>query len=149
MVMYEGRFYSPADRTVGAATGRLGSRSSRDGGASAGGGWAAQKGRAQATASPPATRGASADARQRSMPGVRRQPEDTIRGKPPDERCTARQQHARPLLDDLERWLHATLATLSRKSDTAAAILYSLKLLPALTRYCDDGRIEIDNAAAE
>lgn len=58
-------------------------------------------------------------------------------------------QHARPPLDDLERWLHATLATLSRKSDTAAAILYSLKLWPALTRYCDDGRIEIDNSAAE
>jgi transposase len=75
--------------------------------------------------------------------------EDSIRGKPPDERCTARQQHAKPLLDDLERWLHATLTTLSRKSDTAAAILYSLKLWPALTRYCDDGRIEIDNSAAE
>ena len=66
--------------------------------------------------------------------------EEAIRGKPPD---------ARPLLDDLERWLHATLATLSRKSDTAAAILYALKLWPALIRYADDGRIEIDNSAAE
>lgn len=44
--------------------------------------------------------------------------------------------------------LHATLATLSRKPDTAA-ILYALKLWPALTRYADDGRIEIDNSAAE
>lgn len=73
--------------------------------------------------------------------------EEGMRGKPPDERRTARQQHAKPLLDDLERWLYGTLATLSRKSDTAAAILYSLKLWPALTRYCDDGRIEIDNSA--
>ena len=32
--------------------------------------------------------------------------EDGIRCKPPDERRSARQQHARPLLDDLERWLH-------------------------------------------
>jgi transposase len=40
------------------------------------------------------------------------------------------------------------LATLSRKSDTAAAILYALKLWPALTRYGEDGRIEIDNSAA-
>jgi transposase len=75
--------------------------------------------------------------------------EESIRGKPPDERRTARQLQAKPLLDDLERWLHATLATLSRKSDTAAAILYALKLWPALTRYADDGRIEIDNSAAE
>jgi len=75
--------------------------------------------------------------------------EENIRGKPPDERCAARQLQAKPLLDDLERWLHATLSTLSRKSDTAAAILYALKLWPALTRYADDGRIEIDNSAAE
>lgn len=72
--------------------------------------------------------------------------EDSIRGKPPDEWCTTRRRHPRPLLNDLERWLHATL---SRKSDTAAAIIYSLKLWPAQTRYCDDGRIEIDNSAAE
>jgi len=75
--------------------------------------------------------------------------EEAIRGKPPDERRAERQARARPLLDDLERWLQATLATLSRKSDTAAAILYALKLWPALTRYADDGRIEIDNSAAE
>ena len=75
--------------------------------------------------------------------------EESIRGKPLDERRTARQQQAKPLLEDMERWLHATLATLSRKSDTAAAILYALKLWPALTGYADDGRIEIDNSAAE
>ena len=61
----------------------------------------------------------------------------------------ARQARARPLLDVLERWLRTTLDTLSRKSDTAAAILYALKLWPALLRYCDDGAIEIDNSAAE
>ena len=47
-----------------------------------------------------------------------------IRGKPPDERRQIRQGHSRPLVDDLERWLHATLETLSRKSDTTAVILY-------------------------
>ena len=46
---------------------------------------------------------------------------------------------AKPLLDDLERWLHTTLAALSRKSDTAAAIQYALPLWPALTRYAEDG----------
>lgn len=75
--------------------------------------------------------------------------EEAIRGKPPDERFAARQAQAQPLLDDLERWLNGKLATLSRKSDTAAAILYALKLWPALIRYAADGRIEIDNSAAE
>jgi hypothetical protein len=49
----------------------------------------------------------------------------------------------------LERCLHATLSRLSHKFDTAAAILYALKLGPAPTRYVDDGRIEIDNSAAD
>jgi hypothetical protein len=46
-------------------------------------------------------------------------------------------------------WLKASLATLSRKSDTAAAIHYALSLWDAMVRYLDDGRIEIDNSAAE
>jgi transposase len=75
--------------------------------------------------------------------------EADIRGKPPDERRQIRQARSRPLLDELERWLRTTLDTLSRKSDTAAAILYALKLWPALLAYCDDGAIEIDNSAAE
>jgi len=75
--------------------------------------------------------------------------EADIRGKPPDERRQVRQARSRPLLDDLERWLRATLDTLSRMSDTAAAILYALTLWPALLRYCNDGAIEIDNSAAE
>jgi Transposase IS66 family len=37
---------------------------------------------------------------------------------------------------------------LSRKSDTTAAIRYGLALWEALTRYCDDGRLGIDNNAA-
>lgn len=51
------------------------------------------------------------------------------------------------LVDDLERWLRATLDTLSRRSDTAPAILYAHQLWPALLRYCDDAAIEIDNSA--
>jgi hypothetical protein len=46
-------------------------------------------------------------------------------------------------------WLEATLAKLSRKSDTAAAIRYALSRWPALTRFVDDGHLEIDNNAAE
>ena len=75
--------------------------------------------------------------------------EAEIRGKPPHERQQVRQQRSRPLLDDFGSWLRATLDKLSRKSDTAAAILYALNLWPALLRYCDNGIIEIDNSAAE
>ncbi|WP_267877650.1 IS66 family transposase [Massilia frigida] len=75
--------------------------------------------------------------------------EESIRGKQPDERRAARQPQAKALLDNPERWLHIIPGTLSRQFDTAAAILYTLKLWPTLIRYADDGRIEIDNPAAE
>lgn len=71
------------------------------------------------------------------------------RGKPPDELRQARQAHARPLLDELERWLRTTLDTFSRKSDTVAAILSAIKLWSALLRYCYDGTIETNNSAVE
>ena len=75
--------------------------------------------------------------------------EDEIRGKPADLRLTIRQARATPLLDDLRKWMEKTLRSLSRKSETAAAIRYSLSRWRALTRYTGDGRLEIDNSAAE
>ena len=75
--------------------------------------------------------------------------EDEIRGKPPEQRCDVRQAKSLPLIDDFELWMRATLPKLSRKSDTTAAIMYSLNLWPALKLYCSDGNIEIDNSAAE
>jgi transposase len=75
--------------------------------------------------------------------------EELTRGKPPDERRAYRQEHARPLLDQLHAWLTATLETLSRKSDTSRAILYALNRWKAFTRYCDDGQLEIDNLPVE
>ncbi len=59
------------------------------------------------------------------------------------------QTHLAHFTGILHAWLTQILATVSRKSDTASAILYALTLWPALTRYGDDGRIEIDNSAAE
>ena len=41
------------------------------------------------------------------------------------------------------------MVRLSTKSDTTAAILYALNRWAALTRYGDDGALEIDNSAAE
>ena len=75
--------------------------------------------------------------------------EEAIRGRPPDERREVRQTRSRPLLDSLQAWLETTLPKLSRRSDTAVAVRYALGVWKALSRYCDDGRIEIDNSTAE
>ncbi len=75
--------------------------------------------------------------------------EETIRGKPPDERRSVRQARAGPLLDEIKNWLEATLAKISSKSALATAIRYALKRWDALMRYREDGKIEIDNNAAE
>ena len=75
--------------------------------------------------------------------------EREVRGKPADLRCQIRQARAGPLVDELHRWLNKTVAGLSHKSDTAAAIRYALSRWRALTRYLDDGQIEMDNSAAE
>jgi transposase len=75
--------------------------------------------------------------------------EETIRGKPPDERRAVRQAQSKPLLDFLRQWFEATLSKLSRKSETTVAIRYALSRWDALTRYIEDGHIEIDNNAAE
>src|SRR5487761_2532935 len=75
--------------------------------------------------------------------------EREIRGSAPAQRAWVRQQRAGPLLEALHAWLSATLQTVSAKSDLAGAIRYSLARWNALTRYRDDGRIEIDNNSAE
>ena len=72
-----------------------------------------------------------------------------IRRKPAHERLRVRQEKAKPLLDSLEVWLRTKLQTLSRKSETAKAINYCLNQWDALSLYCGDGMVEIDNNVAE
>ena len=75
--------------------------------------------------------------------------EREIRGQPPNDRSAARRARSAPVLEDLHAWLRATHASLSVKSPLAGAIQYTLARWTALTRYVGDGRIEIDNNAAE
>ena len=75
--------------------------------------------------------------------------EETIRRKPPDERRRVRQDEARPRLDALRAWTEATLSRLSAKTEVAKAMRYALSRWTALSRYVDDGTLEIDNNAAE
>jgi transposase len=71
--------------------------------------------------------------------------EQEIRGRSPAERKEVRQARSRPLLEAMQAWLKATLQKLSQKSDVAVAIRYALERRSALLRYCEDGRVEMDN----
>jgi transposase len=75
--------------------------------------------------------------------------EAEIRGQRPDVRREQRKARAGPLLNDMRSWLTNLLGRVSAKSELAQAIGYSLTRWTALTRYVEDGRIEIDNNAAE
>ena len=66
-----------------------------------------------------------------------------------DERWRWRQQHAKPVIDDLKRWLDTTRPQVLGASGTLTAIDYTLKRWAALTRYLDDGRFPIDNNPIE
>jgi hypothetical protein len=75
--------------------------------------------------------------------------EKEVRGSPPEIRLAIRQARARPVMEHLRAWFDATLQTLSAKSDMAGAIRYAISRWTALTRYLDDGAVEIDNNATE
>lgn len=75
--------------------------------------------------------------------------EAEVRGQLPDHRRQVREARAGPLLADFHVWMSETLRKISQKSALADAMRYALTRWPALTRYVSDGRIEIDNNAAE
>ena len=75
--------------------------------------------------------------------------EKEIRGLSADERRAVRQVKSRPILDDLEPWLRTKLALISKKTKLAQAIRYALSRWNGLTRFLDDGRIEIDSNVVE
>jgi transposase len=75
--------------------------------------------------------------------------EREIRGQPASVRAQVRRERAAPRLVELRAWLTEIHASLSVKSPLAGAIQYTLTLWAALTRFVDDGRIEIDNNTAE
>ena len=75
--------------------------------------------------------------------------EDTVRSKPPDEGRRSRQDRTIPLLAELKAWLEASLPKLPAKSDLARAMRYTVGRWAALSRYTDDGWLDIDSNAAE
>ena len=72
-----------------------------------------------------------------------------VRGRSPEERRAARQRYAVPLLNALHAWMIETLSGLDSSSKLVEAFNYSLRRWTELCRYTEDGRLEIDNGAAE
>ena len=60
-----------------------------------------------------------------------------------------RQELSAPLVAELEAWMRAQRARLSRGNDVAKAMDYMLKRWTAFTRFLDDGRLCLSNNAAE
>jgi transposase len=75
--------------------------------------------------------------------------ERTINGQPAGDRLVVRERETKPLVADLEKWMRAERARLSRHAATAQAIDYMLTRWPAFTRFLDDGRVCLSNNAAE
>jgi transposase len=75
--------------------------------------------------------------------------EEKIRGQSNETRRAVRQLETKPLVDQLKTWLAAKLDIVPRKSNIAEAIRYGLKRWEGLSRFLDDGRIEIDNNTVE
>lgn len=71
--------------------------------------------------------------------------EDSLRGKNPDERLRAWQEHAVPILESLKLRMEEILGKVSGKGTLAEALRYSVSRWPAFTRYTTDGRLDISN----
>ena len=75
--------------------------------------------------------------------------ERDINGKSPAERLAVRHELSAPLMAELQEWLSAQLARISRNHDVAKAINYMLRRWDAFTRFLADGRVCLSNNAAE
>ncbi len=75
--------------------------------------------------------------------------EAEIRGQDPETRRGMRQKLSKPIADALRPWLEAQLEMLPSSSDLARHIRYGLKRWDGLTRFLDDGYIEMDTNAVE
>ncbi len=75
--------------------------------------------------------------------------ERTINGLPVGQRHAVRQADVAPLVAELEGWMRAERARMSRHADVAKAMDYMLKRWDSFTRFLEDGRICLTNNAAE
>jgi transposase len=75
--------------------------------------------------------------------------EERIRGRSAEERRSARNFQSRPLVEAMKTWLEHALDRIPSRGDLAEAIRYALVRWVALSRFVDDGRIELDTNTVE
>ena len=75
--------------------------------------------------------------------------EHRMREATPVERHQARQTDAVPVLKQLREWLNETRPKVLPESPLGKALAYLDRHWDGLVRYCDDGRLEIDNNRCE
>jgi transposase len=75
--------------------------------------------------------------------------EKQIKDLDPETRYQWRQHHAVPLLNDIRAWLDQSLPHVPPTSLTGKALHYLNNQWDKLIRYCEDGRLDIDNNATE
>jgi transposase len=75
--------------------------------------------------------------------------EKQARGLAPADRLGMRKLEARPILDKLHQYLLDIQLEVLPKSPEGRAVRYALRNWTALTRYADDGHLEIDNNRVE
>src|SRR6202045_1869341 len=71
--------------------------------------------------------------------------ERSIQGRTADARRHVRNTSSRPLIKMMKPWLEMELGRVPPAGPLAEAIRYTLARWPSLTRFLEDGRIELDN----
>ena len=75
--------------------------------------------------------------------------ESRVAGQSADTRLAARQAHSKPKVAAFHAWAEQQLARIPAKGDLANAFRYALTRWPSFCLFLDDGRVAIDNNAAE
>jgi hypothetical protein len=75
--------------------------------------------------------------------------EAEVRGKPPEMRLAARQNRSAPIVAALKPWFEKQLSLISSGSTLAGDIRYALGHWSGLTRFLEDGRLELDTNPVE
>ena len=75
--------------------------------------------------------------------------EDEVRGAPAEQRQQIRHERSRVLVDDLRIFLEAKNRQVSAKAKLGEALRYALTRWDGLSRFLDDGRVDLDSNAVE
>lgn len=75
--------------------------------------------------------------------------EEEVRGQPAGQRRQVRHERSRAIIDDLRQYLETRNRQVSAKSKLGEAIRYALTRWDGLSRFLDDGRIDLDSNTVE